>query len=614
VTVTTVRISPPKPPKSKRGKTVPTPREELERFFRTYRVALLPFLIMLWLALVTVIVQQKTDIPALIIALTLAGIEFFIWWKGHLIGAIRPRERQYAFAIPAVGALWALYATLGDQPVQSDSLAGLVVLTALTALPWWHHRRVRGSVKVTFEHLPKRVRDVRLKETKRLITGWTAYTSAGRIQGSRIRGLTFNEWSVALHVRLRNGAHTGELQRPSRRRHLESASYWPVSEGSVRIAADDGDSRNCTIRYMLRDPHAESILPDEEEIPTADNLIIGLFETGASVLFALVNTLIAGETGTGKSNLINRIIQLVAKVPTIAILGVDATPGATEFGPWRGVMHTLANTADEIDKLFTAILIECDRRGTIMQQHRWKNFRVTKQDPFMCLIVDEVQRVKSYRLDGKLGDITAVIRKYGGCVIVATQYPTGPNVPKTITANLPQRIGLRTVDGTGDRVIFGDSATRNGWTPSTLIPEGRKGSFLIRSEHYSKPILARCHAIDEDLVERESTRWSPQRTSIVSINLRAVPTVERDEIQPGSVLTLEERDHDEIVEAEIMDDTETILVEMIEREINTPTKIQKELENFGKTLTVRTVNRYLRSLAERGYIRQLRKQGPWYRS
>lgn len=614
MSVTTVRISPPKPPKSRRAKSAPTPREELERFLRSYWGILLPYGAALWLALGVVIIQKKTEVPALWIMVVLVATEGLVWWKGHMIGAIRPIERRYAYAIPAIGALWALYATFGNRPVSIHSVGVLVCLVTLSASPWWRHRRVRGSVLVTFEDLPRRIRDTRMKETKRLTEGWTAYTSAGHIQGSRLRGLTFNEWSVAIHVRLRNGAHAGELQRPSRRRHLESASYWPVGEGTVRIQGDDNDSRNCVIRYMLRDPHAEPIVPDEEEIPTVDSLIVGLFETGAAVLFHLVNTLIAGETGGGKSTLINRIVQLLAKIPHVAILGVDATSGATEFKPWSGVMHVVANTADEIDTLFDQVMNECVRRGQIMSSHGWKNFRCTVTDPFMVLIVDESQKIKEYRLDRKLSLICAEIRKYGGCVIVATQYPTAPNLPKAITANLPQKIGLRTDGETADRVIFGNNATRTGWSPSVLIPSGRDGSFLIRSKSYGKPLLARCHYVTEEIVERENARWQSSVTPIAGIDLRAVTTVQREHVEPGSVLTLESAEVDEIVEAEVMDDTESQILDMIERGVNKPTAIQRELISYGKDMTVRSVNRKLASLSERGYVRQLKKQGAYFRA
>lgn len=614
MSVTTVRISPPKPPKSRKvRKAAPTPGEELVRFFRTYRVALIPFGVALWLAL-SVGIIAKHPYSSVFILGALAIAEGLLWYKGHMVGAVRPQERRYAFTIPAVCALWALYATWGSVPVSLHSLGVLMVLTILTASPWWRHRQVRESVTVQFEDLPRHVRDLRLKETKRLTTGWTAYTSAGHVQGSRLKGITFNRWSVGIHVRLRNGAHAAELQRPSRRAHLESASYWPVAPGSVRIQADPADTRNATIRYMLSDPHKEPITPDMDEVPTIDNLILGIFETGADVLFAMVNTLIAGETGSGKSTVVNRIIQMFAKIPTVAMLGVDLAPGATELGPWRGVLHDLASTADETAKLFQAIEDEMTRRGIVMERNGWKNFRCTLRDPFIVLIIDEAAKIKAFRLNKKLRDIAANIRKYGGMVIVATQYPKSTIVDTDITINLPQKIGLKVGNEAADRVIFGNHATRLGWSPSALIPDGRKGSFLIKSEHYGKPVLARAMLVDETIVEQENRRWSPQRTEIPTINLRAVPTVHREQLEPGTVLTLTETDSPEIVEAEVVDDTEGLILDMIEREVNTPNAIRQELEVFGITITVRTVNRYLKSLNERQLIRQLRKQGPWFRT
>lgn len=571
-------------------------------------------MIALWLALVVVIIAERPD-THLWCVIGFSACEGMLWWKGHMIGAIRPIERRYAFALPFVGLSWALYATFGGSPVSPHDGAVLIVLATLSAVPWWRHRRNRGTVPVQFHNTSRIERQVRLREVRRLMHGWTAYTSAGHIQGAKVRYLTFSKYAVAIGVRLRNGAHAGQLRTNNRRRHLESASLWPVAEGSVRVYEDNKDSRNCEIRYMLIDPHAEPIFADEEETPTIENIIIGIFETGADVLFALVNTLIAGETGAGKSGVVNRIIQALCKIPTIGLLGVDLTPGATELGPWRKVLHELANTPDEVSKLFDAVLDEMERRGRIMEQHGWKNFRCTVRDPFMVLIIDEAQRVKELRLNKKLKRIASEIRKYGGCVIVATQYPKSTSLDADITINLPQKIGMKVFSETADRVIFGGNATRQGWSPSVIIPEGREGSFLIKSKHYGKPILARAHHVPEDHVERDVERWSPQRTAIESINLRAMPTINRpEELEPGSVAVLTREEDSEIVEAEIVDNVENLILDMLDRDINTPSAIQKELEIFGESLTVRTINNHLRKFKERGIAYQTRTRGPWYRS
>jgi DNA segregation ATPase FtsK/SpoIIIE-like protein len=233
----------------------------------------------------------------------------------------------------------------------------------------------------------------------------------------------------------------------------------------------------------------------------------------------------------------------------------------------------------------------------------------------MVLIIDEAQNVKALRLDKKLSKICAEIRKYGGCVIVATQYPTAPNLPATITNNLPQKIGMKVTSDVADRVIFGGSASRNGWSPSVLIPDGRKGSFLIRNEHYGKPLLARCHYVSETDVERDNERFAPVRTPIPTISLQGISaTHTREQLEPGNVAVLEREDEaEEIFDAEVLDNTESIILDLIDRQVNTPTKIQPELESFGIQLTTRSIIRHLKSMKERNLIYQSRKQGPWFR-
>lgn len=611
MSVTTVRISPPKPPKTRRAKkTAPTPGEELGRFFRRSRVAWIPYMIALWVLLGTAIIAEDSTALGKV-WLTAGTCIGLLWWKGHMIGAIRPIERQYAFSLPVIAALWATYATWNGSSVSLHEAGVLVCVATLSASPWWRHRRNRGTVPVTFHHLPRTVRDLRMRELRRLTHGWTAYTSAGHIQGAKLRSVEFTGFSVAIGVRLRNGAHAGQLQTIRRKAHLESASLWPVAPGSVRIQQDDHDARNCTIRYMLKDPHDEPIIPDEDENPDVENLVFGVFETGADVLFALVNTLIAGETGAGKSGVVNRLVQLFAKIPTIGILGVDLTPGATELGPWRNVLHALANTPDDLKALFEAVLNEMERRGSIMEQHGWKKFRCTEQDPFMVLIIDEAQRVKELKLNKYLKRIASEIRKYGGCVIVATQYPKSTALDSDITINLPQKIGMKVFSETADRVIFGNAATRLGWSPSVLIPEGREGSFLIKSKHYGKPLLARCHYVDENAVERDAERFAPVRTAIPTVSLRPVsasPVEPQEAIESGPA-----DGNEEIFEAEILDDTETIILDLIERGIGTPAAIQNELASYGIEITVRTVNRHLKSMKDRDLIYQLRSRGSWHR-
>jgi hypothetical protein len=627
---TTVRVSPPKPPKKKRNAS-PDPIRDAERFFRRYRLLIFPYMSVTWLALAATLTVEL-GMPSVLLfggcaALANAGIV----WRGHRFGvrhrrvarALPPvlvklwsrRVLVYAHAIPWCMALWASRATWGGSTPSLYSLAWLWVCTAIVAAPWWRHRMVRDSVIVTFHNLNRGQRDQRLRECKRLINDWTGFTSAARVTSAKLRGFEFTEYSVGIAVTLRRGVSAENITYRIRTA-IGSAVPWPVAAGAVRVQFDPNDSQNAVFRLMIEDPHAQPFKAPVDEQPTMENIRIGLFETGAEVYFRLVNTLIAGETGSGKSGLINRLIQATAKIPTIALIGIDLTPGATELGPWRDVFHTVASTPDQVIKTFDDVLNEMERRGAIMSRNRWKLFRCTKQDPFMLVIVDEAQSVKQIKQHGMLATITEKIRKYGGAVVLASQHPTAPNLPTKITANCVQKIGLKVSTEAADRVIFGGHATRLGWSPSTMIPAGRKGSFLIKSEIYGQPVLARADFVEEADIDAEILKWAPHRTEVPSIVLQPLTATQVrtvDGLASGTTLTLE-LEESEVVDAEIMDSTEDHILDCLDRGIGTPTAIATELESFKIFVSVRTVNSKLRSLKERGAVIQPRVRGPWYRA
>jgi hypothetical protein len=548
-----------------------------------------------------------------------------VWFQGHRIGIkkLKPFSRHhewyqfvykwqrfiYAFTMVFVMFLWAFCSTFSGTRPSLQSVGVLVCLLVMCPGPWWYHRRIRDSVTVTFVNMNKHeIHEKLIEVQRRLVADWTGFTSAGHIRNARLLSVVFDEWSVSITVRLVRGMSIGHFTKKIVLQ-VESASPWRLAPGKTRILQDDDDVQVITIRYMLVDPHAQPFYTDPEEVVTLDRICIGLFETGAEVLFELVNTLIAGVTRAGKSNLVNRLIQIFAKIPGVAILGADFTPGSTEFRPWRDVMHALATDKVSFDTLVAQLLAEFDRRGEIMEKNGWKTFRCTLVDPFLVFIVDEAAEVKAMKSDSGLKRVCALIGKYGGIVIIATQYPTAPNLPAAITVNLPQRIGLQTGGDVADRVIFGATAVKRGFAPSVLIPDGRKGSFLIKNGLYSKPELARCQFIREEDVTYDVQRFSPIRTAVGSIDLSrttAVSRVPSAELLPGDTLT---ETLDDIVDAVELTDHEGLVLDAIDTGLSAPAKIA------GYTnLSTRTVNNVLQSLRTKGLATQAKARAPWYRA
>ena len=517
----------------------------------------------------------------------------------------RRPERWYAAACAGTVALWSLCATWSGSKPGARATVALFLLTCICAAPWWHHRRIRGSIPVRFFGLGSNDRKSFLDRSRKLVQEWTAFTSAGHIQGAKLRGIAWNRYSVALSVQLRRGATVSEFSQ-RRLEKLESA-FGDVKANAARVERVERHARNAVIRFMIDDPHAEPISPPEDHNIDPEKIIIGLFETGETILFKLVNTLVAGATGAGKSGVVNMIIRALARIPTVAIIGIDMKPGAPELGKWADVMHTLAKTPDEASNVLDQLKAGLTYRGSIMSANGWRKWRPTKSQPFIVIIVDEIQELKRARLERKLDDIAAIIRAYGGCIVVATQYPTKPNLSATIKANCLQKIGLRTEDQVGDRVIFGESATRLGWRPST-IPASREGSFLIKSPEYKRPLLGRAFWLEDDEIDAEAALWGPQRTPVDDATWNPVTTGERLSVDVSAPGTVELVKGDEIVDAVIVDDDPR---ERVYEALRRRRKVAEIAEDAGVSRA--SVYRHLEALRDQG-LATSPKRGTWVRT
>lgn len=608
----TVYLRPPAPVRPKKSKPK-TPAQEIKSALFKYRVQLIPFIGTLWVWLLTLLIGPEWWGPWVLMA-TAAAIGAALYQDRYAVPQWVPWfrldrlvERRYALGCAIATGVWALCATWGGTKPELRSTLALLILTCLCAAPWWHHRRIRGSIPVKFQGaMSAQDRRYHLEQARKLVQDWTSFTSAAQIQGAKLRSITYNRWSVAMLVQLRKGATVGEFT-VRRLEKLESA-FGEVRTGSARVERIERHARLAVIRFMLEDPHAEPIKPPEYDHTNMDEIPLGLFETGDPILFSLVNTLVGGATGSGKSGVINMIIRALARIPTVAILGIDMKPGAPELGKWEPVMHALAKNPAEVDDLLEKLRAGLHYRGDIMSANRWRKWKVTRSQPFIVLIVDEIQEIKKVRgLEKKLDRIVAIIRAYGGCVVLATQYPTAPNVSATIKGNCPQKIGLRTDDPVGDRVIFGESASRTGWRPH-LIGMDRQGSFLIRNPIHKRPLLGRAFWMDDDEIDHEAEVWGVTRTMVDEPTWTHVldPAITAAVASPDgsgrTTVTLTkdadpEADTGEIVDAVIVDDDpgERVLDALSRR-----TKVADICAETG--LGKVTVYKYLNQYKEEGIV------------
>ena len=606
--------------RKRRGNAPRSAWQELTGAVFRYRVQLIPYGLALWLAMITAAFGPWIPWAFLLVGLVPLTIVGALTLMRHVgatkvlvrvpwFGRLDRHEQWYVTGLVFLGGTWAFFSTVAGTKPSLRSLAILVLGTSLVAIPWWYHRRIRNSIPVTFHGVPYRDRKKRGKEARLVVRDWDTFVHASGASGTELRSMVYDRWSVALAVVLKRG-HTVDDFTIRRIRKLESA-FDGVRRDTARVEHPESkNARHAVFRFMLADPHAEPIVPDIEYIPEDPFKIpIGLFETGSEVLIDLVHTLIAGASGAGKSAIVNAIILALAKLPFVAMLGIDLKPGATELGPWRNVMHAVADDPLKAKVVLEALIQGMHRRGEIMSQRGWRKWRPTAAEPIIVLIIDEVQEIKFAGLAGLLTRVSALARAFGFVLVVATQHPKDRLLPAEITANLVQRIGLRTETTSADRLIFGENATKEQWRPS-LIPGSRQGSFLVRNATYRTPILARGYWIDEDDVPGMAQRFESARTMIdpgtwdghiERFAPRAIPTDQggTDPEPPG--------DGTDIVDAIIVENGPDDLVLMTIAAGHGKPDAIAAMTGVPK----RTVNQIIKRLASAGRIEQEKSRAPW---
>lgn len=171
-----------------------------------------------------------------------------------------------------------------------------------------------------------------------------------------------------------------------------------------------------------------------------------------------VHGLIAGTTGTGKSELLMSLITGLAIQydPTIINFVLVDYKGGTAFEAFRNLPHTM----DVITNLqgyagarmFTAIRAELNRRSQLIAEakvkdivdYRCQGFHEQAPMPHLFIIIDEFAEMIRERPEfrGQIDSIARLGRALGVHLILATQRPSGV-VSDQIRANMKFRICLR---------------------------------------------------------------------------------------------------------------------------------------------------------------------------
>ena len=200
-------------------------------------------------------------------------------------------------------------------------------------------------------------------------------------------------------------------------------------------------------------------------------ILIGVKEEDNSILtlsprLNAPHTLIAGSTGSGKSVLLQNIILSIAvtnKPDEIDIHIID--PKRVSFNKFRPLPHIkgeIIKNMDDSAEFLNSLLIEMDRRYTVLEEHEVEDIYELKRKtdislPIIWVLHDEFAL---WMLDtGYRGTVETVVNKLsiaaraaGIFLIFAAQRPDNNVFPMQLRANLGNRLVLR-VDGPGTSEI-----------------------------------------------------------------------------------------------------------------------------------------------------------------
>lgn len=314
---------------------------------------------------------------------------------------------------------------------------------------------------------------------------WEVRYLAGGVQYSPV------EDAGLLHIdvhALPRKVKTLDLTRPDVLHELTTAV------GGVRVSYANRRGLVYVLLYTEPSKRAEAELPKHVDLDLADRprgaymVPLGAGVDGARwvSLLDVLNVLIGGEPGAGKSMLLNTWLASLTQAhepDELQLTLVD--PKRVELAGWRGLPHLagpIATTAEEAEGAIDLLLDDLDRRARMMQSVGARNLASynglsDRPLPLHLVVIDELTDL-TLAAGGPRSDLFKKLircastgRALGVLFVVATQSPRSEIVNGNLKAAMNTRLAFRTASRTDSRVILDrpDAASISRRTPGRLV-------------------------------------------------------------------------------------------------------------------------------------------------
>ena len=179
------------------------------------------------------------------------------------------------------------------------------------------------------------------------------------------------------------------------------------------------------------------------------------------------HVLIAGQTGSGKSVMINTLLSslLYRNSPSdMRLILVD--PKQVEMAPYEDIPHLLTPIITEPEKCISALkwaVNEMERRYSLLAEQKLRDIRSYNQQntqeamPYIVIVIDELadlMMVAARDVEALIVRLAQKARAVGIHLVLATQRPSVDVITGLIKANIPARIAFTVASQVDSRTIL----------------------------------------------------------------------------------------------------------------------------------------------------------------
>ncbi len=208
-------------------------------------------------------------------------------------------------------------------------------------------------------------------------------------------------------------------------------------------------------------------------------------------LDTMPHLLVAGQTGSGKSVMINTLLtSLLYKNSPADLKLILVDPKQVELTPYNDIPHLLTPVIVEPEKCISALkwaVNEMERRYTLLAEKKQRNIAgfnaANKEDhmPYIVIVIDELadlMMIAARDVEALIVRIAQKARAVGIHLVLATQRPSVDVITGLIKANVPARIAFTVASQIDSRTIIDQMGAEK------LLG---KGDLLITTSANPKP-------------------------------------------------------------------------------------------------------------------------------